>query len=127
MAARGRLGLGPVIEIEDSDDDECISQGTLHGKRATSRIVAENKHPSSSGAVQQKNLSTGVQSIAKRKLASSREFGTNMNMLDHIDTDTSSSSSDSSDMDHLPLSIRGIKCKKNRKTEADSLGYSLPK
>ena len=102
-----------VIVVEDSDEDECNSQGTLQRKDITPKIVADNGLPSSSGAVQPEKL----------PIASSSEVGTNINFLDGLASDTSSGSSSSSsgsfDMDSLPLS--SCISKKRMRTEPPPL------
>ncbi|TKY47001.1 hypothetical protein E2542_SST29055 [Spatholobus suberectus] len=114
----------PVINIEDSDEDEYNSQATLDKKETTSCTIIDNEHQSSSGAFQKK-LITGVAETngsLKRKFASSCELDTNINVLDSLDSDTSSSSSSSSsgpfDMDNLPVSS-------NKKMRADATSLGL--
>lgn len=109
MPAVGKLAMGTVIEIEDSDEEMYDSHATLNGKETTSCIIADNKHLVSSGAVQE-NLATSLdKSIGtlKRGFFTSVGFNTNINILDGLDSDSSSSCSSSSsgslDIDNLPL------------------------
>jgi len=63
-------------------------------KETNLRVTADNRQKSSQGAVQ-KNLATKMV-VPKRDFASSRRFVEIMNIVDGLDSDSSSSGSDSS-------------------------------
>lgn len=99
MPGKGSLELkkGPEIidldDDDDDDDDECTSRG-LHGKKANSRVIVKNEHPSSSEEVRQKSLLKCAQTVEKVK----RKFS-----FSRIDTSSSLSSSSADPVRNVKL------------------------
>lgn len=123
------MGIGNVINLEDSDEDERSSKATLNRKETTSCVIADNELQSSSGAVLKTPTTrlTEPNGILKRQFSASREFYKNINILDGLDSDASSSSCSSSSssggsLDMDIFSLRSLPSNKKMRTNAANLG-----
>lgn len=119
-SAGGKLERRDVIDIVDSDEDECNSQATLDRKETPSCAIIDNDHQSSSAAFVKPLLEAETIGNLKRKFAPLLELGTNINGLDSETSSSSSSSCSSSDlfdMNNLPIS--------DKKTRADAASSGL--